>query len=255
MSALGGPLVTESSLSQVTTRFKGKHAQQGSSGLHTVRIKALGNQPLRLWMDNSYDGGGWVCVMANRASTGGMSNLTYNDAVNSVNYRTGGSNNGSNTEVHLKRSFGLSDFNCWVGLKYWKHLAGRKTSGKITVVQFVSTSARALNDTSNHTYRAEWTFDYFNESTWAMVNKAFVSNLLGSTTPGFYSYHAGRALTTFDNDQDANGGNCATYYNNNPWFYGSCWSGNYFAGGGYADRPYWNSSGGDNHAYGAVYIK
>ena len=65
-----------------------------------------------------------------------------------------------------------------------------------------------------------------------------------------------RNLSTFDSDQDDNSGNCSTYYNNNPWFYGSCWSGNYFAGGGHVDGPYWNgSSNGDHHAYGAVYKK
>lgn len=254
MSALGGPLVTESSLTQVTTRFRGKHAREGSSGWHTVRIKALGNLPITVWMDNSYDGGGWICVMANRGSTGGMNNLTYSNAVNTVNYRTGGSNNGSNTVTHPKRNFGLGDFNAWVGLKYWKYLAGRKTSGKITIVQFVSTSARALNDTSNHTKRAEWAFSSFDESTWAMQTISYTTTHVGDS-PGFYGYHAGRALTTYDSDNDSHGGNCSTYYNNNPWFYGACWSGNYFAGGGYADRPYWNSSGGDNHAYGAVYIK
>jgi len=63
-------------------------------------------------------------------------------------------------------------------------------------------------------------------------------------------------LTTYDNDQDAYGsGNCSTFYNNNPWWYGACWSGNYFAGNGYQDAPYWDSSTTDYHQYGAIYIK
>lgn len=255
MSTLGGPTLSGTNLTStnVSKRFKKKHSTS-PTGLYTMRIPELGNQPLRLWVDNEYDGGGWIMVMANRGYTGGMTRLTYSDAINKVNYRTGGSNNSSNTTTWLQRGYGLNDFNAWVGLKYWKYLAGRKTSGKITVVQFVSTSPRELNETGNHTKRAEWTFTSFNESTWAMNSKAYVTTHVGDT-PGFYSYHAGRALTTYDSDNDSNGGNCATYYNNNPWFYGSCWSGNYFAGGGYADRPYWNSSGADNHAYGAVYIK
>jgi len=256
MATNGGPILTGANLtsSKISKRFKKKHSTS-PTGLYTIRVPELGNQPLRLWVDNEYDGGGWVMVMANRGYTAGMNNLKYDDAINKVNYRTGGSNDASNTVSWLKRGFGLSDFNAWVGLKYWKYLAGRKNSGKITVVQIVSTTPVELNDTTNHTYRAEWYFTDFNESTWAMNSKGFTSNLKGSTTPGFYSYHAGYPLTTFDSDNDNNGGNCSTYYNNNPWWYGSCWSGNYFAGGGYQDRPYWNSSGSDNHAYGAVYIK
>lgn len=258
MATNGGPILTGQNLTstKVSKRFKKKHSTS-PTGLYTIRVPELGNQPLRLWVDNEYDGGGWVLVLANRQYTAGMNNLTYNDGINSVNYRTGGSNDASNTTTWLKRGYGLSDFNAWVGLKYWPYLANRKTSGKITVVQIVSTSPVELNDTSNHTYRAEWTFTGWN-SEYAFVGRSFVANHKGTTTPGMYAYHAAstnRGLTTFDQDNDENGGNCSTYYNNNPWWYGSCWSGNFFAGGGYQDMPYWNSSGADRHAYGAVYIK
>lgn len=260
MATNGGPTLTGANLTstKVSKRFKKKHSTS-PTGLYTIRVPELGNQPLRLWVDNEYDGGGWVMVMANRRYTAGMNNLKHTDAINKVNYRTGGSDDASNTVSWLKRGFDLSDFNAWVGLKYWKYLAGRKNSSKITIVQFVSSQVRELNDSSNHTHRAEWTFDNFT-SDWAFSGRSSTSTVhAGSTTPGFYSYHAAstaRNLSTFDNDVDDNSGNCSTYYNNNPWFYGSCWSGNYFAGGGHYDAPYWNGSGGsDQHAYGAVYIK
>ena len=56
----------------------------GPSGWYTIRIN---NEPVIVYVDQSYSGGGWVMVLANNNSTGGMNNLTYNDAVNTCNYR------------------------------------------------------------------------------------------------------------------------------------------------------------------------
>jgi hypothetical protein len=234
-------------------KYKSVSDIDGPSGFYNIYIN---DEPIYVYVDQEYDDGGWVLVLANRGYTAGMNNLTYYDAVNSINYRTNGTNNGTNDIVNNKNFYkinNLSDVNVWVGTKYWSHLSGRLTTNKITVVQYVATTnGISLNGT--HTKRSRWMFDNFNESNWSMTNKSYIETELGDV-PGFYSYHAGLPLTTYDNDQDNNAGNCSTYYNNNPWWYGSCWSGNYFAGGGYQDRPYWNSSGSDNHQYGAVYIK
>ena len=94
--------------------------------------------------------------------------------------------------------------------------------------------------------------------TYGFVGATGVSDETSTGAPGFLNAHAaaGNSLTTYDNDQDTYGINCSSYYNNNPWWYNSCWSGNYFAGGGgYQDAPYWDGSGSDYHNYGAVYIK
>ena len=227
----------------------------GPSGFYNIYTS---EGPVCVYVDQEYDGGGWAMVLANRGGTAGMNNLKYDDAINKSNYRIDPSGDDTTNTTHgvnpaLTR-LGLSDVNTWIGLKFWEGLSNRKTPGKITIVQFVAPSIRYLSETDAHTKRSEWTFTSWS-STYAMQGKAFVSNHKGGSTPGFYSYHAGYPLTTYDNDQDSNGGNCSTYYNNNPWWYGSCWSGNYFAGGGYADKPYWTSSGADNHLYGAVYIK
>jgi hypothetical protein len=123
-------------------------------------------------------------------------------------------------------------------------------------VQYVSgTNGTALN--GSHTKRYRWRFNNFT-ATYGFSGAEAVSDETSTGAPGFYSYHAanGFSLTTFDNDQDVYGQNCSTLYGNNPFWYGSCWSGNYFGGGsGYVDAPYWDSSGGDYHQYGAVYIK
>jgi len=226
----------------------------GPSGFYYIDILNEG-LPQLFYINQDYDGGGWVCVLANRSSTGGMKNLTYSNAVNQINYR-----NGTSDATNAVASPGpgpqlLSDYNIWVGTKFWTALGNRVTSGKTTVVQFVATTnGTALN--SSHTKRYRWRFGSFN-STYQFVDVESISDETSTGAPGFYSYHAvnGYSLTTYDQDQDDSGSNCSTNYNNNPWWYGACWNGNYFAGGGYQDAPYWSGSGSDYHQYGAVYIK
>lgn len=204
--------------------------------------------PVHTYVNQTYDGGGWCLVLANRWNTGGCRNLTYFNAVNSSNFTTDGSNY---IPAGTKLS-DLSNYNVWIGTKFWSYLSSRVTSGKTTVVQFVSTSfGTALNGT--HTKRYRWRFDNFNSS-YGFVGATAISDETGTGAPGLYSYHAanGFSLTTYDLDQDAHGSNCSSFYGNNPWWYGACWSGNYF---GYDNGPYWDSSGADTHDYGAIYIK
>ena len=210
----------------------------GPSGFYKINT-SLG--PIVVYIDQDYDGGGWVLVLSNRGNTGGMNNLKYDDAINNYNYRTGGSGkNSANIEVTGDRAIknsSLSNLNTFIGLKFWFELAQRETANKVTISQFVSTTnGTALNDTSSHTKRYRWGFDGWG-SDYSFNNSYIVSDETGTGSPGFYNYHSkgSRGLTTYDNDQDDNSGNCATYYNNNPFWYGSCWSGNYFAGGGHAD--------------------
>jgi hypothetical protein len=217
----------------------------GPSGFYNVKT-SLGT--VVVYVNQTYDGGGWVLVLANRAGTGGMNNLSYYNAVNKSTYRT------SSTVTSAPRGLGLADFNCWVGTRYWSELAGRASAGKVTVVQYVvGTNGVGLHE--GHTKRYRWRFDGFT-STYAMSGATGISDETSTGSPGFYNYHAvnGFNLTTFDN-ANGNGCGCGTAYNNNPFWYGCCWSGNYFGGGDYADAPYWDSSGADYHQYGAVYIK
>lgn len=224
---------------------------QGPTGWYKVNTS---EGPTVVWVDQDYDGGGWVMVLANRRYTAGMNNLKYTDAINNCNYRINGSDDATNDVQETSRKLlnkTYSDVNAWVGLKFWSELAGRITSNSIKVVQYVHTSTVPLSGT--HTYRSSWTTSGFS-STYAFQSRANITNIVGGVTPGMYS--SGNSLTTYDNDQDTHGGNCSTFYNNNPWWYYSCWTGNYFAGGGYIDGPYWVSSNSANSfAYGAVYIK
>ncbi len=229
-------------------RYQSVADVRGPSGFYNI---ILDGENVPVYINQEYSGGGWVLVLANRINTGGMNNLTYSDAINTPNYRSGG----VAINPYSKLS-GLNNYNVWIGLKYWSRLAGRVTAGNITVVQFVSPTS-GISLAGSHTKRYRWRFTNFN-GTYAMTGVAAVSDETGSGAPGFYASHAaaGANLTTFDRDQDTNGGNCSTSYNNNPWWYTSCWSGNYFAGGsGYQDAPYWTGSSSDYHNYGAVYIK
>jgi hypothetical protein len=229
----------------------------GPSGFYNIKYNSTF---VTVYVDQEYSGGGWVCVLANRLNTGGMGNLTYNNAVNTSNYRTGGTTNTPGPSVVSTSGLsGLSNYNIWIGTSFWSFLGNRANPGRIDVVQFVSnTNGTALGNTGAHTKRYRWKFDYFN-GTYGMVGAAGISDETGTGAPGMYAYHAanGFSLTTYDNDQDIYGpGNCSAFYANNPFWYGACWSGNYFAGGGgYVDAPYWDGSGNDYHQYGAVYIK
>lgn len=226
---------------------------KGPSGWYWINT-SMG--PVHTYVNQTYDGGGWVLVLANRQGTGGMKNLTYNDAVSKCVIRSGTSDATNTTVAPGAKLSSLANYNVWIGPAYWSLLAGRATASKVTVVQFVSnTNGTALNGT--HLKRYRWRFDSFN-STYAMTGATAVSDETATGAPDMYAYHAANSfsLSAFDRDQDTSGSNCSTNYNNNPWWYGSCWSGNYFAGGaGYQDGPYWTGSGSDYYQYGAVYIK
>jgi len=223
----------------------------GPSGFYNINT-SIGS--CQVYVDQTYDGGGWVLALANRAGQGAMSNLSYNDAVNTCNIRTL-----SNTNVAPSSKLTtLDNYDVWLGTKYWSTLTGRVTASKITVVQFVSgTNGTALSNIGAHNKRYRWRFDNFN-STYGMVSAAAISDETGTGAAGLYAYHAsnGFSLSAYDADQDAYGGACATVYGNTPWWFGACWDGFYFPnGGGYSNYPNWAAAGSQLYQYGAVYIK
>jgi len=196
-----------------------------------------------------YDGGGWVLVMVNRAGNGGLhaggtfGTIRYNRVVRSINYQT-------NLQHNQKYDPG-QNANMIVGPDLWENLGH-------TVVQYVASSNVKLSETGSHTKRHRWQYDSLG-SAYAFSGAAEVSDETGTGVPGFYNYHArnGYNFTSFDNDQDAYGANCSNLYGGHPWWFGACWSGNYWGStsGNYQDAPFWNGSGSDYHNFGAVYLK
>ena len=53
-------------------------AGNGDTGWYNFKI---GTANIPVYIDQDYDGGGWVCVLANRKNTAGMNNLNYYDAL------------------------------------------------------------------------------------------------------------------------------------------------------------------------------
>jgi hypothetical protein len=152
--------------------------------------------------------------------------------------------------VNYGEHYTPTNFNLWVGLDAWSGIINANTDYK-KIVYFTATSYQTLGNTGSHSRRSSWSWNGWSP-TYALQSPSNLSNEVGGATPGWYSYHIanGYGLSAYNN------GVCATSYNNNPFWYGSCWDGNIFAGGsGYVDAPYWTGSGADYHSYGAVYIK
>ena len=210
---------------------------------------AAGNDVGRFWVDMSYSGGGWVLVMNNRTGNGGLNNLTYVDATTKViNFR---STSSTSPGVNYGEHYTPNNFNLWVGLDAWKNIIDANSSFK-KIVYFTTSSYQTLGNTGSHSRRSSWSWTGWS-STYALQGASSLSNEVGGVTPGWYSYHIAGAygLGTYNN-----GNGCSQSYNNNPFWYGGCWDGNFFAGGsGYQDAPYWTGSGADYYGYGAVYIK
>lgn len=204
-----------------------------TNGLYYLNPGGLGAQ--QFYCDFTFDNQRvWVMVVANRLNTNGLSGLTY-AAATGAQINTAGTYNNS------------LGFNLLVGLPYWKYLGD-------TICQYVATSNVSIS--GSHTKRARWKFNGFT-STYAFIYPRSITVDVGSGNPGWYAYHAvnGYSFSTYNNDQDAYGSNCSANYNNEPWWYGACWDGNYFAGGsGYADGPFWSGSTSDYHNYGAAFL-
>lgn len=223
-------------------------------------IKPGNQEPIWVYCDMNYDDGGWVLVMANARAgqvtgiggTNGIGAPTYYQSINhvwyngNVDYGARGSGINNTAGIRLR-------FRCLVGLRFWPSLG-------LNIAQFCSTDAVTLSQTASHTKRYRWGYTGFNNS-FAFQGPYIVGDDgSGAGTPGLYSYHAvnGYSWTTFDQDQDAAGNNCAGNYGNVPWWYGACWSGNMYGGGNsgsYIDGPYWDGSGTDYHNYMAVYLR
>ena len=222
-------------------------------------------QYVHVYVDQDYDGGGWVCVIACRWGTAGMMECTWDNAVNTPNYSTAPYNTampasgGYVTYVPAPDTYNndLSDYNIFIGVKFWDWFGGRHAAGKISVAEYAAgTNGIELNDTGSHDNRSRWYFTTLDSTDyWKSTGATFTSNEVGTQSPGMYSYHFanGFKLSTYDADHDTYGTNCSVNYGSHPFWFGSCWSGNLF---GHNNGPYWDSSGGGwNRQYQAVYIK
>jgi len=214
------------------------------TGWYWVKI---GGVAMRLWVDMDYDGGGWTLVGSKPINIS-IPATTY---ANGIGTRT----------ITSSSTYATGDpksYSLWVGLQTWDSIVSANNAGR-NIVYYTAGSQVALGATGSHNRRSRWKWNGWNTS-YAWINPNSLSNEVGGTTPGFWSYHIanGYNFTTYDNDQDAYGPNCSSSYSNSPWWYGACWDGNFWGGngsGGHGNAAYWTSSGGDYYNYGAIYVK
>ena len=136
-------------------------------------------------------------------------------------------------------------FDQLLGLKYWEGLGTRLRvetgNGPLTIL-----------------HRANYNF-FFDEEDHYSINLSNEVIYIGSTSPGLFTYHNYQPLTTWDSDNDNHAANCSESYANTPWWYSSCWSGNFWGGGGSAghqNKPYWTGSGTSNYYnWGAFWVR
>lgn len=209
-------------------------------------IKPGNLDPILLWCDMNYDGGGWALVLCN-CKAGVFTGAPGTNGIGALNYQQAVHNNNINGTFTNKL-----EFRQFVGAKYWVGLG-------LNAVQFCSTTTPTLSNTAAHTKRYRWSYTGMS-SLYAFQGGAAGTDETGTGSPGFYSHNVagGYNLTTTDRDQDTYGSNCANLYGGTPNWYSACWSGNPFGGGnsgGYQDGPFWDGSGSDYHNYMAIYLK
>lgn len=203
------------------------------SGVYWLDVDGGGSAPtFRTWCDMDRDGGGWTLVMQNN---GGVATSSFpNLAASTSAVTTWGSLEGAQ-----------SGFDILVGLSMWSSLG---TEGRYEVGSSAGSRSKA----------ARFPSFQVTGSTYVLTISGY-EQLAGSGSPGIYAHHNGYGWTTYDADRDTSSGNCSHSYNNAPWWYESCWSGNIWgnggASGGYTPNAYWTGSSGDYWAWGALWLR
>lgn len=209
----------------------------------------INNTPTQVYIDMDYDGGGWVLVATHPINIS-IPGLTY------VQSTTDTTQLGSSGFV--VGSTNPKAYATFSPLDRWTAITTANNAGK-NFVYFTAGSQVELGTVASHSRRSRWTWTGWGAN-YAWQGVAGLTNEVGGTTPGLYSYHIanGYNFSAYDRDQDAYGSNCSSSYGNSPWWYGACWDGNFWGangGGGYSNAAYWAGYSADYYTYGAMYVK
>ncbi len=203
-----------------------------STGNGMYWIYPSGSTGLNVYCDMTDDGGGWTLVLQNNAAvTTPAPNWTDATTKNTI-LGTPSSN--------------LTTFDQLVGLSFWNNIG--TTPIGTTLRAEVGATPLSIS------HKATYTVSLSDSVAFYVLNLSNQNIIVGSSAPGLYTTHNTKPFSTFDADHDSNAGNCSTSYANHPWWYTSCWSGNFFAGGG-QDKAYWTGSTTDYYDYGSIWLK
>ena len=211
------------------------YAYSGATGDGVYSIE-IGGDIFDTYCDMTYDNGGWTLVLLN--SSHATPPQPYWDQVVNLQNITG------------DLFDGLTAFDMFLGVKFWNQL------GDVLRVE-AGAGPASLSHRSTYTFSLNVP-DHFAIS---LSNENILIHTEGTASPGLYTYHNGRRLTTRDMDNDAYGsGNCSHAANNTAWWYGSCWSGSFWGSGGAGgsqNKPYWtgSGSGGEYFDWGAMWVR
>lgn len=189
-----------------------KNNRDAATGLYYI----TGNSSeFQVYCDMDTDDGGWTLVLQNNY---GLTSPqpTWEEAVNSNN---------------ITGSFGttLTAFDVLVGVANWETLG---TTARLEQ----GASPTSLSHQAYYTL----TLDEGNYYALTMSNENVTIQTEGVASPGMYTTHNNKPLTTYDADHDAHADNCSTFYGNTAWWYVACWSGNFW---GYNNYAYWSGAG------------
>ncbi len=227
-------LVTVSSPPRQSCKEHLQAAPGSASGIYTIYPPGPQQTSMEVYCDMTSDGGGWTLVLNNGPYQATPPKPTMLELINDVNY-TG--------------TFGtdLTQFDLFLGLRYWILLGN-----ELRLIQGASPSS------SSHKTTYRFSLNTYDNYALNLTDEQILVSTGGSPSPGMYTYHNGRPMTTWDVDNDMNLGNCASYYGNTAWWYGTCWSGSFWGGGdggGYMNSPYWNNSGNEYFSWGSIWVR
>jgi hypothetical protein len=152
----------------------------------------------------------------------------------------------NNVNLNGTLSADISTFDLFLGVKYWNTMG---THARLDM--------GASPESLSHRAFYDFSLDEGNNYTLVMSNESVTIHTEGTESPGMYTYHNGRQLSTRDADHDSYTSNCSNYYYESAWWYGNCWDGSFWGGGleVLQDAPYWSGTSTEYFNYGSIWIR